>query len=987
MAFGLCNTPATYARVISLVLRGLTWDIVLAFLDDILVLGKDIASHLANLRAVLQRFREYGLKLKPKKCELFQEQVEFLGRLVSRQGMNNGPGYIEDVKKWPAPHNTKTVERFLGFANYHRAFIEGYSKIAVPLQDVTGKRSFTWGEKQQEAFDKLREALTSAPLLTLPNTSDPFILDTDASDYAIGAVLSQVQNGEERVVCYASCTLTPEQRRYCTTRKELLAVVRFTRQFRHYLLGRNFVVRTDHSSLTWLLRFKQPQGQLARWLEELSQYHMEVRHRAGSKHINADALSRMPVDSPCQDFKTEVNLATLPCGGCPYCARAQAQWSKFMTDVDDVVPLASKGTGVGKRSVNEILVTGQNSDEVGFLDEIPVADPKPADEGICISRVTVATVGRDVVIVPDDPECSIRVVQDGLGVVLGKYSVEQICDAQSKDPEFKWLTEWPDDNSCQPAQGDLFRSSQPAKFYWTIKERFSRDERGMIMYHAKDGEGNRLLVPREWRRDIMELCHDIPSAGHQGMTRTQERVKQFYYWHGLKRDLEGYVASCTACNQSKKPNKTARCPMTMFHAGAPMERVHLDFVGPLPKSDRANEHLLMIVDQFSKWVECIPLPSQTAEVTARAAVNDFFCRFGYPYEIFTDQGRNFESLLFQSVCELLHIHKARTTPYRPSANGQVERFNRTLLASIRCFVGTNQKTWDLHIPQLAGAIRASVNRSTGFTPNRLMLGREVNLPAELMFRPPKTGQPPDLAGYVGDLEEALRSAHEIARANLKTSQLRAKQAYDLRVVARQYKVGDVVYKLDTASLPGKCKKLNPMWRGPGVILARISPYLYKVKMKKALTTVNHDRLKLCRDRELPVWVNRAIEELQNGGVAQAMQPNNPVTPSQDNVQDPVRVDQVPPTLQSTEGRKTNASGSTGALYCTCRGPYTGEFMISCDRCSEWYHGRCVGISPQEAEEWENQDYICSGCKIKPDPPHVSLNPTGLRRSARRKGSE
>ena len=126
----------------------------------------------------------------------------------------------------------------------------------------------------------------------------------------------------------------------------------------------------------------------------------------------------------------------------------------------------------------------------------------------------------------------------------------------------------------------------------------------------------------------------------------------------------------------------------------------LRFCKPLPKSDRANEHLLMIVDQFSKWVECIPLPSQTAEVTARAAVNDFFCRCGYPYEIFTDQGRNFESLLFQSVCELLHIHKARTTPYRPSANGQVERFNRTLLASIRCFVGTNQKTWDLHIPQM-----------------------------------------------------------------------------------------------------------------------------------------------------------------------------------------------------------------------------------------------------------------------------------------------
>ncbi|CAC5411456.1 unnamed protein product [Mytilus coruscus] len=147
----------------------------------------------------------------------------------------------------------------------------------------------------------------------------------------------------------------------------------------------------------------------------------------------ASLLREMPVDSPCQDFKTDVNLATLPCGGCPYCARAQAQWSKFMTDVDDVVPLASKGKGVEGGSVNEILVAGQDSaeggflDEIlvagqdsaggGFLDEILVAGQNPADEGICIFRVTVATVGRDVVIVPDNPDCSIQVVQDGLGVV------------------------------------------------------------------------------------------------------------------------------------------------------------------------------------------------------------------------------------------------------------------------------------------------------------------------------------------------------------------------------------------------------------------------------------------------------------------------------------------------------------------------------------------------------------------------------------------
>ena len=281
-------------RVINLVLRGLNWKVVLAFLDDILVLGKDFEGHLANLRAVLVRFREYGLKLKPKKCELFQKEVEFLGRVVGPRGMHIGPGYIKDIEDWPRPKNKKEVERFLGFTNYHRPFIEEYTQMALPLQALTGKRTYQWGDEQERAFDELRKAMVRAPVLALLNATDPFILDTDASDKSVGAELIQIQEGEERAVAYGSLTLTPEQQRYCTTRKELLAIIRFSRQFRHYLLGRHFTVRTDHNSLTWLMNFKEPQGQLARWLEELSQFNMEIQHRPGKKHTNADALSRIP---------------------------------------------------------------------------------------------------------------------------------------------------------------------------------------------------------------------------------------------------------------------------------------------------------------------------------------------------------------------------------------------------------------------------------------------------------------------------------------------------------------------------------------------------------------------------------------------------------------------------------------------------------------------------------------------------------------------
>lgn len=283
MGFGLCNGPATYSRVMNLILRGLLWVIVLAFLDDILILGCSFRDHLRHIEEVLLRFRKYQLKLKPKKCVLFPEKVDFLGRIVSEGGISLSEIDIKAVLDWPIPKSTKEVEQFLGLANYHRNFIKNFARIAVPLYRVTGKNPFIWEEDQRNAFEDLKAALTSAPVLGLPNNADLFILDTDASNYAVGGELLQVQEGEERVIAYNSYALAPEQINYCTTRKELLAVVRFTRQFRHYLLGRQFLIRTDHSSLRWLLNFKEPDGQLARWLEELSQYDMVVKHRAGKK--------------------------------------------------------------------------------------------------------------------------------------------------------------------------------------------------------------------------------------------------------------------------------------------------------------------------------------------------------------------------------------------------------------------------------------------------------------------------------------------------------------------------------------------------------------------------------------------------------------------------------------------------------------------------------------------------------------------------------
>ena len=300
LPFGLCNGPATFQRLMDLVLSGLQWSTCLVYLDDVIILGHDFSRHLQNLVQVFNRIREAGLKIKPTKCNFLQKSVKYLGHIVSETGIATDPAKVEKVSNWPVPTSCKELRQFLGLASYYRRFVRDFAKICQPLHRLTEKNCrFIWTPSCQESFDKLRKCLVSAPILVYPNFAKPFILDTDASETGLGGVLSQLQDdGKECVIAYASRALTKPERRYSVTRKELLAAVTFTQQFRHYLLGSTFTLRTDHHSLKWLKNFKNPEGQLARWLEKLEEYSFVVEHRSGRKHGNADSLSRSPQSLP-----------------------------------------------------------------------------------------------------------------------------------------------------------------------------------------------------------------------------------------------------------------------------------------------------------------------------------------------------------------------------------------------------------------------------------------------------------------------------------------------------------------------------------------------------------------------------------------------------------------------------------------------------------------------------------------------------------------
>ena len=307
LPFGCCNGPPTFQRIMDYVLSGLRWKICLLYLDDIIVFSKTFEDHVEQLSQVLTRIGEAGLKVAPKKCHFFQSEVMFLGNIVSKEGVATDPSKIQCIANWPQPKNVKEVRQFTGLCAYYRRYAQNFSEIARPHHKLTEKdRPFLWTEECSKAFNELKRLLTSSSILAYPIPGLDYLLDSDASAEALGSILSQVQGGHERVICYYSRSFNRQERNYCVTRRELLAIVDSVKHFHHYLYGSKCLVRTDHGSLAWLMRFSNPESQLARWLETLSLYDITIKYRPGRLNSNADAVSR------------------IPCDGCNHCTKQEA---------------------------------------------------------------------------------------------------------------------------------------------------------------------------------------------------------------------------------------------------------------------------------------------------------------------------------------------------------------------------------------------------------------------------------------------------------------------------------------------------------------------------------------------------------------------------------------------------------------------------------------------------------------------------------------
>lgn len=769
MPFGLQNAPSTFQRLMTCCFGDLNFTHLLIYLDDLIIFSKTFDEHLERLQLVFDRLQQHGLKLKPSKCQLVRREVQYLGHVVSAEGVSTDPEKICRVQDWARPTNRKEVLQFLGFAGYYRRYVQNYSTIAAPLYRLTsgdprkkrrgGKSSanpdppFLWTSECEEAFQSLKVKLTTAPVLGYPDYNLPFVLQTDASGGGLGAVLAQVQDGTERVIAYASRGLSPAETRYPAHKLEFLALKwAVADKFYDHLYGRRFSVQTDNNPLKYVMTSAKLDATGQRWVSRLSAFDFDIQYRRGQSNANADALSRLSNQEVTQALQT-----------CPQRVRPG---------------------------------------------ETPEPESPPVE-----STAASEVPDRSQPLEPSEP-------YGGVGTEsLPSMTTQEIRAEQRADPVIGPVVHFKSRNH-KPSHSERVRGGRQVCLL--LKEWRRLVIRDGIMYRCiqdrQRGAVEQLVLPEKLHTSVKTALHD--DSGHFGLERTLQMIRERFYWPGMFQEIKAWCEQCERCCLRKTPTAGLRAPLVSIHSSAPMDLVCVDFL-TLEKSKGGIENVLIVTDHFSRFAQAYPTKDQKACTVARVLWRNFFCRFGFPTKLHADQGRNFESAVVRELCKCTGITKTHTTPYHPQGNGTTERFNRTLLNMLGTLEPHLKPRWHEYVDAMTHAYNCTQHDSTGYTPYYLMFGRHPRLPVDLIFGLPTNTEPCGYSEYVQTLHDCLSQAYAQANQMSRHAKSQQKKYYDQKAKSQAFSPGDRVL-VKVCHVEGR-QKLGDRWESRPYIVVKKQP--------------------------------------------------------------------------------------------------------------------------------------------------------------------
>lgn len=874
MPFGLKNAPATFQRLMNTVLSGLQGLHCFIYLDDCIVYSHDLDSHMHKLELVFSKFREANLKLQPDKCEFLRREVAYLGHTITDKGVFPNPDKVKAVTEFPAPKNPKDIKSFLGLVGYYRRFIENFSKITKPLTSLLKKDAeFHWNQEQQNAFSTLKSKLTSAPLLQYPDFSKTFILTTDASNYAVGAILSQGVVGKDKPIAYASRTLNKAEGNYSTIEKELLAILFGVKTFRPYLYGHKFQIVTDHRPLVWLFNVKDPSSKLIRWRLKLEEYDYEIIYKQGKLNSNADALSRFPVHV--------TNQFPNP--------------SSIIAEANDSI------TSVGDTHQPDAPPPPQTSTVDTHHPDAPppppqTADPQPPpspsvsetyEQFLKINRQPSVSYDTNIQEHRDSllkAKCKLIVYPTSIDLDDCVPYCHDIIESSNSQPDIRTIERELNTFYSTSNEKHLFTHLFLRVNHYdemTYKDIFNllRDYRDMIKFwYMEENEFaisdfndpfSKLSFPKIYNmlaflfhgtgikvniyhdsisyptpdevKQILKEHHDSPSAGHPGTTRMIDRIKSMYWWKSMRQDIEDYVKNCRSCQINKPLRQTNRAPMIITStATRPIEKVFLDIVGPLPETyEFKYKFILTLQDDLTKYSQAYPLQTCSADETAKKFVH-FISHVGIPRMIVTDQGTNFCSEVFKQLDRLFGIKHIFASPYHPQTCGALERSHSTLKEYLRPFVNENPHTWDLYLNTAMFSYNTNVHSTTNFSPFELLFGFKPYIPKSI-----DTLENNTYTDYIRVLNHRLYYSRQKALQNIQLSKERSKKQYDSRTKPVTYNINDMVY---VRCHHKQNKALSPVWKGPYKIVKINGNHTVTLLINRRHVRHHYDEIKLAADQ-------------------------------------------------------------------------------------------------------------------------------------------
>lgn len=846
--FGMINSGSTFSRLITKCMGDLVFDhCVLFYLDDLMVHSKDVDTMFERLEMVFNRFRMYGLKLRPSKCHFFNTECKFLGHIISENGVSTDPEKIRAVTEFPKPKTEKSLKSFLALCSYYRKFVKDFAKIACPLNDLLCKKGkeakskYTknrqnsdkdfeklWDTNCEKSFESLKEKLTSSPILSFPNFDKPFILETDSSLTGIGAILSQKQDGKNVVIAYASRRLKKHERNmtnYSSMKLELLALHwAITKKFKDYLAGSEFVVYTDNNPLCHVMSAKKTVAEMS-YLADLSQFRFEIKYRSGKCNVNADVLSRYPVEE-----KT-----TSTCF---------LEYTKTTPLPDNVISVVSQDIRLtGKKKFSAFIQ--ESCTMLPGIENTDMQQAQAADK--IISRV----------------------------MFLKKQKRKPTFNEMRPEPTLvkRLLSKW---DALIIVNNVLYRN-----------------------VYENGQEIRQVVLPYSMHAMFLNQIHD--KTGHQGIERCQALARSRCFWPAMNRDIEMYCKKCERCMLAKDyvPMKAKMCHLL---ATRPLEIVAMDFT-MLEKSTSGFENVLVMTDVFSKFTIAIPTKDQTAKTVAKVLIKDWFLKYGIPTSIHSDRGKSFENKIISEICKLYEIHKTRTTPYHPEGNSVCERYNRSLHNLCKTLSKEQKEKWPQHLPELTYYYNCTPHSTTGYAPWYLFFSRQPRLLVDSMLDLQEGEKVSDIDSWLYQHRLRMIESYDLANRRLNQKASERKQRHDSKVKDKN-EVLDIGSRVLLRNRVKGRNKMQDSWSAtPYIVIGRVadtSAYTVCSILGGDVKTVNRVDILLCTEDSQSQEIQKSSSESESSDDDYTL---NFMTENDD------RIDEVDPGIEHDQSDFTDARAS------------------------------------------------------------------------------